>query len=365
MRLRSSRIVNRLRGLVFTLLALGAAACGSPTTPTPAPPPSDPPKITCSPDVTVTSPTGGPVTVTYGAATTQAGQAPVTVACTPASGTQFAIGQSTVTCTATDALKRTDTCTLTVKVQPPPMLTVTRFLAYGDSITWGEDGTNLTVSSAGTIRPRLQYPANETYPGVLQQELVSRYQLQSPRVYNGGQPGQALTTTTGAPDPSTLATYTNLTSSRQWDVVLIMEGSNDVTKQDDKIFPAAISVLRQMIGDAQSRQMIPFLATIPPMNPSGCCPDRGRAAALVPEFNDDVRALAASQNVTLVDVYAALAPDVPTYIGPDGLHPTLAGYAKIADTFFGAIEQTLEQTQNPTATPASFRPPFVLPFPRR
>jgi hypothetical protein len=34
--------------------------------------------------------------------------------------------------------------------------------------------------------------------------------------------------------------------------------------------------------------------------------------------------------------------DVNSYIGPDGLHPTAAGYEKIADTFFTAIEQTLE-----------------------
>ena len=38
------------------------------------------------------------------------GEAPVTMTCTPAAGTAFSIGQKTVTCSATDALQRTDSC---------------------------------------------------------------------------------------------------------------------------------------------------------------------------------------------------------------------------------------------------------------
>jgi hypothetical protein len=52
-----------------------------------------------------------------------------------------------------------------------------------------------------------------------------------------------------------------------------------------------------------------------------------------------------AENVPLVDVYTALNADITTFIGTiDGLHPTPAGYARIASTFLDAIEKNLEQT---------------------
>ena len=38
----------------------------------------------------------------------------------------------------------------------------------------------------------------------------------------------------------------------------------------------------------------------------------------------------------------AMLPDVQRYIGIDGLHPNEAGYAKIADLFFQAIQTNFE-----------------------
>ena len=55
-----------------------------------------------------------------------------------------------------------------------------------------------------------------------------------------------------------------------------------------------------------------------------------------------MRDLAAREGAVLVDVYAGLLPDVTRYIGVDGLHPTEAGYAKIADIFFQAIQSNFE-----------------------
>jgi lysophospholipase L1-like esterase len=40
--------------------------------------------------------------------------------------------------------------------------------------------------------------------------------------------------------------------------------------------------------------------------------------------------------------YAALATDLTRYIGVDGLHPTEAGYQRMADEFFVRIRATLE-----------------------
>ncbi len=342
---------------ILALTFVAAIGCGNPTKPSNTPPPvEDPPKIACPADISVTAP--GATTVAYGSATTTSGKAPVTIVCTPASATTFAVGRTIVTCTATDALQRTDMCTFTVTVQAPPKLKVTRFATFGDSITWGENGSNLTTSALGRFYPRAQFPFSETYPGVLQQELRSRYQTQtsSITVANGGSPGERITIDgTKALDPATFSRFTSVTSSQIYNVILIMEGSNDVNERDQSLFPGAIAGLRQMVLDAKSRGLRPYLATIPPMNPAApCC--RNLGASLVPTFNDQVRGLAASEGVTLADVYQALSGNVTTYIGPDGLHPTASGYAKIADTFFAAIRQTLEL---PGMTTSTFVPVFT------
>jgi lysophospholipase L1-like esterase len=166
-------------------------------------------------------------------------------------------------------------------------------------------------------------------------------------------------------DPATFIRFTTRTSSGQYDVVLLMEGANDLGNQS---YFAITGALGQMIDYARNRGLRVFVATIPPENPLGCCPlDRGREAPLVPGLNDQVRILAASKGVPLVDVYQAFGGDL-TLIGPDGLHPTAAGYHRIADTFFAVIRQTLEATATTTgASPARPTPgprPFVAGQPR-
>jgi lysophospholipase L1-like esterase len=338
--------VRRFGGLAVGVVvqALVLAGCGSPTKPTqvitPVPPTPDPPKITCPASQTAQSADGAATVVTFPAPTVLNGQPPETTVCSPASGATFAIGQRTVGCTTTDALQRTDTCSFLVTVLAPPKLATTSFLAFGDSITAGEDGQNSTSSSVTSMSARFHpwvlFPASQRYPQELQTTLDDRYKTQRPTVDNQGQPGEA------ASDPAALARFTSLTSSRRYSVALIMEGTNDLYDRDSRIVPFAIDGLRSMIRDAKSRGMRPYLATIPPMDPTRCVPVcRGLAWSLVSGFNDSVRTLAASEGVTLVDVYQGFGGNL-ALLGPDGLHPAAEGYAKIADLFFQAITQTLE-----------------------
>jgi len=118
-------------------------------------------------------------------------------------------------------------CSFAIVVTPAPVapkLSVTRFVAFGDSITWGEDGTNFSLSPAdsGRLRPAIQLPTADTYPGALETNLRIRYSTQTPTVRNAGQSNELVTGST------TFPRFVSLTSSGQYDVVLIMEGANDL-----------------------------------------------------------------------------------------------------------------------------------------
>ena len=49
------------------------------------------------------------------------------------------------------------------------------------------------------------------------------------------------------------------------------------------------------------------------------------------------------EGVTYVDLYGGMLPEAEQLIGIDGLHPTEAGYRRIADLFFAAIQRDLQE----------------------
>jgi lysophospholipase L1-like esterase len=322
--------------VVFAALQL---ACGGPTRPTQLFPS---PKVICPAPVAQPSPLALPLTITYGAATSTAGTPPTTVSCTPASGSTFPLGTTPVTCTATDEVRRTNACTFTVQVIGPPMLPVTSFLAFGDSITFGENGANFVLTGLTLIRPQVQLPTPDTYPGALQADLIARYTAQSPRVFNAGLRGEKVT------DSGTFSRFRSFTSTGLYNTVLLMEGANDVGNAS---VPFIIGGLGRMVDEATGRGMRVFLATLPPQDPLGCCPRRGNEARIVPAFNDQVRQLAAQKGVPLVDVFQAFNGDL-SLLSPDGLHPNATGYHLIAEIFFASIRQNLELPPSSAAAAA-------------
>ena len=348
--------MNRL-----TLVCAGAilaAGCGS-TAPTPVPPTPDAPQIHCPTAQTIQlTGTATSAIVTY-APTTTNGTPPLTVVCTPPSGSSFPVGITGVTCRVIDAIQRSDSCSFGVTVLKPvpsPTLTVTRFVAFGDSITAGEDGTDggpdtgglcqPVVTSTAQRRTQVILPDAQTYPGQLEQMLTGRYPTQSPTMLNRGCPGEAVTLN-GAVNPTTLKRFDAIMTMRQQDVVLIMEGSNDLdnTAQADPstqngVIGSTAAGLRQMVQDARTFGFRPFLATIPPMNPCTTC-NRGGGAGLVTMLNDRIRQIGGAEQVPIVDVYAAFNGNL-TLLGADGLHPNASGYQTIAQTFFTSIKSTLE-----------------------
>ncbi len=322
--------------------ALGTACSGSTATsptPTPPPPPPPPPPVAAEPTLACPNPVSASTTATTGIAvsydtpTAEGGQSPVTVTCTPKSGTMFGIGQASVECTAEDSLARTASCSFPVTVTRIPSISKTRLLAFGDSITYGE--VSFPVSSSGGLGTsfKLVQVPSAAYPTVLGKQLVARYSSQedSISVANYGLGGEKAV---NARDRF----FAALNTVRP-DVVLLMEGSNDIALGEDGAASSAAREIGIMVGEARRRGMFVFLATIAPGRPGG---SKTISPILLTDYNNRMRSVAGSTGATLVDINAALATDVTRYIGVDGLHPNEAGYAKIAETFYNAIRSQFE-----------------------
>jgi lysophospholipase L1-like esterase len=332
----------RAGGASVALAALLASACGdTPARPTPVPTP-DPLTLTCPAAVSLLSPAAQPIAIRYGSASATGGTPPVQITCTPASDTIFPIGRTTVTCNGADSRGVTGSCAFTVTVTTPPTISLTRYVAFGDSITAGE----ITVIGEGGLRTLQVIPAL-SYPTDLRASLASRYTSQPIDVQNQGVKGEI--TSFG------LARLPSVLGASQ--VLLLMEGANDINEATDAAVLTALSNMRSMVRVALGRGLRVFLATLPPQNPLGCFqPCRAGGAAQLQSYNLGLRAIAASENVPLVDVFAAFT-NTPTQIGPDGLHPTAEGYRVIAETFFTAIRTALE-IPTTSLSPSSLKAPF-------
>src|SRR5205085_7956186 len=101
-----------------------------------------PPQITCPVNVTVTATSAGGAAVSYPAPTVTNPCGTVMVACSPASGSTFPVGNTTVICTATDGLGEVNSCQFNVSVLPIADLA----LAQTASASSVKSGSNLTYT---------------------------------------------------------------------------------------------------------------------------------------------------------------------------------------------------------------------------
>jgi lysophospholipase L1-like esterase len=166
--------------------------------------------------------------------------------------------------------------------------------------------------------------------------LSGRYTAQPINVTNQGQSGERVDAGVGR--------HSRLLSSGSYQATLILEGANDLLAAGAATIPNVVSALQFMERDARSRSIRPYLATLPPQRASGI---RGRGAPYVSALNGQIRALAANDGVTVVDLETGFPSDTGSLIGEDGLHPTEAGYALIANLFFGVLKETLELSPTP------------------
>lgn len=335
----SHGLVRTATAVTFALLL---ASCGgsSPTAPTPptpqppTPPTTTAPTVTCPGPITTGSPTGTAVPITYPTPTATGGVAPVTVSCTPASGSPFAIGTTAIVCTATAANGQTGACTFQAIVTPPlPRLAKTNFLAYGDSLTLGEVTTPVATATDAQGFPafKLQIVPTAAYPRQLQLQLSARYTQQTMLVSNGGRSGE--TANEGA------KRFPGILSSSRAEVVLLLEGANDLNALGNAALSSAAAAVESMAKEARFRNTRVFIATLPPAKPGG---RNTVPASLIQAYNARLASIASGEGAVLVDLYSAMLPNVNMLVGSDGLHLTEVGYQKVAEIFFDAIRRDLE-----------------------
>ena len=325
----SRRCLNRL----CLVLLVVTAACGE-TTPT-APSvvvnvegPGFLTPLTCPATIDRVINGTGEVLVSF-SLPTAGGQEATKSSCSPASGSMFRIGTTTVTCSATEAPDLVSSCTFMVRVTSRS-LAATRFVAFGDSITSGIVSTALaTPTLAGN-------PIS--YPAQLQDSLVERYPDQDFTVINAGVGGED--------SAQGRARLPGVLDAFRPEVLLLLEGINRL-----ELTGAArvASNLDAMVAAGRSRGAIVLLATLTPVGNIKEIQRPGVRAAIV-DLNRRIWQIARDRRLgSVVDLFAVFERN-PSLIGRDGLHPTVAGYRVMADEFLGAIVSRLEQNEGPAVS---------------
>ncbi len=200
----------------------------------------------------------------------------------------------------------------------------TKFVAFGDSITYGTfssfDGRFLYDAPESSYPRRVELSLRQVFPG----------QASVLRVINAGIPGERaiegrnrIATVLRANDP---------------DGLLLLEGINDLNFGASVAATAAAVV--QIIDMARTFNVTVLVGLMPQtyesVYPSGEI--RSQAADKIVPFNNELRRLTAGMpNVHIVDLYARFGTN-RSLMGADGLHPTDAGYALMASTFVQSIE---------------------------
>ena len=213
---------------------------------------------------------------------------------------------------------------------PGVRLSRTRFMAFGDSFTAGEV-TNPVAQVPGVAHRLVVLPA-ASYPAVLQGQLQAAYPAQASdiSIVNSGEPGERIL--------DGVQRFPSAFDASRPEVVLLMEGANGLPGVGPDI---SASLMRIMVLGARNGRARIFVGSMIPQVP-------GRPRATTPEFellnyNRTLQQMSIEEGATFVDLYNAMLPQAATLIGSDGLHPTEAGYRKIADLFFAAIRAQLEE----------------------
>lgn len=206
-------------------------------------------------------------------------------------------------------------------------LSRTTFLAFGDSFTAGE--VTAPVASAGGITKHV-IVESAAYPSVLQSQLHTSYPTQagSITVTNHGKAGETIL--------EGVVRFTYVFEPGRSEVVLLQEGGNHLGLIGPDV---STDLMRVMVRRATEGNARVFVASMVPTLPNR---QRSQVPSQLVTYNNRLQAMCMEEGVTFVDLYNAMLPQAEQLIGADGLHPTEAGYRRIAEVFFAAISRELQ-----------------------
>jgi lysophospholipase L1-like esterase len=239
----------------------------------------------------------------------------------PTAPTALAIDEHGAVSQAAPPVSDTATNSPFTAINPPRALGVARFVAFGDSITFGvmsaNDGSYLYAAANGGYVEQLEGDLNLLHP-------PQRFS-----VFNDGLPGELAI--------NAVPRFRSMLTTRRPEGVLLLEGINDLSNGFS--VSMTVNALRQML-DAAAQMGVPvaiatMYQTYEATHSDGSFRDNG--AALVPSFNAAVRALVTGRlNVVLVDLEPLMR--ARRFVGGDGLHPTEAGFDVMSSAFRTVIE---------------------------
>ena len=309
--------------VVLALLAGPGCSNDNPVAPGFAPTP-DAPDLSCPSSITESGVTGLSRVVHYAPPTPAAGHPPVASSCAPASGTAFPLGETLVTCNARDALGQERTCAFTVTLTAL-RLTAMTFVAFGDSLTAGENGNAINGPCPSRLRVQCIDVPN-AYPTQLARLLRDEFPAQQISVINTGINGRR-----AEDDVDRLP---DVLDEHRPDALLLLHGFNDLLRDGDEAVTEVITALRDQIRIARQAGVASvFVSTLMPPS-SG---SRMIEPEIIEEVNAGLRQMVPAEGGILVDSYPRFLGREAILIAPDGLHLTPAGYLELAQSFFDVI----------------------------
>jgi lysophospholipase L1-like esterase len=239
----------------------------------------------------------------------------------PASGSTFSLGATTVSCRSQDRLGRQASCGFVVTLEPS-VIGVKAFVAFGDSVTLGE---NALPGPAPAFAP-LFIDTPNAYPTKLRATFDADFPGQAVTVTNEGKSAERATD-----GPARLP---GVLALRKPGGLLLLHGYNDLLADGIAGAGPVAAALGDMVRLARTAGVsYVFVSTITPSRPG----QRQISPAAILETNFRIRQMAAVEGAVLVDAYDAFFGQEAVLVGNDGLHLTPAGNQVLAATFYTAI----------------------------
>jgi lysophospholipase L1-like esterase len=204
---------------------------------------------------------------------------------------------------------------------PAARISRTRFLAFGDSVTAG------VTSPALSLLAPLSAGLPESYPFKLQSSLTGRYPSQVFDILNEGKPGEAAF--------DGMRRFPEVRRAFAPEVVILLHGVNDVTFLGGGSRRVA-EYVNAMAREARLGGSEVMVCTYPPQRPGGF---RAAEPGVMTAYNDALRDVARGEGAILVDFEREVGLGV---IGFDGVHPTDAGYDRMAAVLFDLLRARYE-----------------------